>query len=37
MSGAEWTDGGEFTPTDALEQTMEAVRRNYAAGETLGG
>ena len=27
----------EFTPTDALEQTMEAVRRNFAAGETLGG
>ena len=27
----------EFTPTDALEQTMEAVRRNHAAGETLGG
>ena len=27
----------EFTPTDALERTMEAVRRNYAAGETLGG
>ena len=26
----------EFTPTDALEQTMEAVRRNHAAGETLG-
>jgi len=26
----------EFTPTEALEQTMEAVRRNYAAGETLG-
>ncbi len=27
----------EFTPTEALEQTMEAVRRNHAAGETLGG
>jgi hypothetical protein len=27
----------EFTPTDALEQTMEAVRRNYAARETHGG
>ena len=27
----------EFTPTDALEQTMEAVRRNYAAGATPGG
>ena len=27
----------EFTPTEALEQTLEAVRRNYAAGETLGG
>ena len=26
----------EFTPTEALEQTLEAVRRNYAAGETLG-
>jgi hypothetical protein len=26
----------EFTPTDALEQTMEAVRRNHTAGETLG-
>ena len=24
----------EFTPTDALEQTLEAVRRNHAAGET---
>ena len=27
----------EFTPTEALEQTMEAVRRNHAAGETGGG
>ena len=27
----------EFTPTDALEQTMEAVRRNSAAGEAHGG
>jgi len=27
----------EFTPTDALEQTFEAVRRNAAAGETRGG
>ncbi len=27
----------EFTPTEALEQTLEAVRRNHAAGETLGG
>ena len=27
----------EFTPTDALEQTMDAVRRNSAAGETVGG
>ena len=27
----------EFTPTDALEQTMEAVRRNSAAGEAQGG
>ena len=27
----------EFTPTEALEQTLEAVRRNYAAGEALGG
>jgi hypothetical protein len=26
----------EFTPTDALEQTLEAVRRNHAAGQTLG-
>jgi len=25
----------EFTPTEALEQTLEAVRRNYAAGATL--
>ena len=25
----------EFTPTVALEQTLEAVRRNHAAGETL--
>jgi hypothetical protein len=29
-------DALEFTPTDALEQTMEAVRRNYAADETSG-
>jgi len=27
----------EFTPTDALEQTMDAVRRNSATGETVGG
>ena len=27
----------EFTPTDALEQTMDAVRRNSVAGETVGG
>jgi hypothetical protein len=27
----------ESTPTEGLEQTMEAVRRNEAAGETLGG
>jgi hypothetical protein len=27
----------EFTPTDRLEQTLEAVRRNHAAGETTGG
>ncbi len=27
----------EFTPTDALEQTLAAVRRNHAAGETLAG
>jgi hypothetical protein len=27
----------EFTPTDELEKTMEAVRRNHTAGETLGG
>jgi hypothetical protein len=27
----------EFTPTDKLEETMEAVRRNYAAGQTPGG
>ena len=27
----------EFTPTDALEQTMDAVRRNCATGETVGG
>ena len=27
----------EFTPTDALEQTLESVRRNFAAGEALGG
>ena len=25
----------EFTPTDALEQTLEAARRNFAAGATL--
>ena len=25
----------EFTPTEALEQTLAAVRRNHAAGETL--
>ena len=25
----------EFTPTDALEQTLEAVRRNFAAGTTI--
>ncbi len=25
----------EFTPTDALEQTLEVVRRNHAAGATL--
>ena len=25
----------EFTPTEALEQTLEAVRRNHAAGATL--
>src|SRR5262249_17979130 len=30
------TDGEalEFPPTEALEQTLEAVRRNHAAGET---
>jgi hypothetical protein len=28
-------DALEFTPTDALEQTLEAVRRNHAAGATL--
>ncbi|HWE82335.1 MAG TPA: hypothetical protein VG265_11840 [Gaiellaceae bacterium] len=27
----------EFTPTDALEQTLEVVRRNAAAGEKLAG
>ena len=27
----------EFTPTDALEQTLDAVRRNYAAGEAEAG
>jgi hypothetical protein len=27
----------EFTPTEALEQTLEAVRRNYAAGQPHGG
>ena len=27
----------EFTPTEALEQTLAAVRRNHAAGETLDG
>jgi hypothetical protein len=26
----------EFTPTEALEQTMEAVRRNHAAGQPPG-
>jgi hypothetical protein len=26
----------EFTPTEALEQTLAAVRRNYAAGEAPG-
>jgi hypothetical protein len=26
----------EFTPTDKLEETMEAVRRNYAAGQASG-
>jgi len=25
----------EFTPTEALEETLEAVRRNYAAGAKL--
>ena len=27
----------EFTPTDELEKTLEAARRNHAAGEKLGG
>jgi hypothetical protein len=27
----------EFTPTDRLEETLEAVRRNHAAGETTDG
>jgi hypothetical protein len=27
----------EFTPTEALEQTLDAVRRNYAAGGALPG
>jgi hypothetical protein len=26
----------EFTPTEALDQTLEAVRRNAGAGETVG-
>ncbi len=25
----------EFTPTDALEQTLEVARRNFAAGASL--
>jgi hypothetical protein len=25
----------EFTPTDELEKTLEAARRNHAAGATL--
>jgi len=31
---ADW--GGMTVAFEALEQTMEAVHRNYAAGEALG-
>lgn len=27
----------EFTPTEALEETLDAVRKNYAAGQTPDG